>query len=101
MRDTMKHRAAVVAEGWRQVSENLPFVWGAHRLGTRNRGPEKPDAKNLWLSVPRHQKYDTSNNSGIVGIGKYTKHLKRIFTQKNHMVIQSQNRGMQNSISET
>lgn len=28
----MKHRAAVVAEGWRQVSENLPFVWGAHRV---------------------------------------------------------------------
>lgn len=32
MRDTVKHRAAVVAEGWRQVSENLPFVWGAHRV---------------------------------------------------------------------
>lgn len=41
MRDTVKHRAAVVAEGWRQVRENLPFVCGAH-LGTRNSGPGKP-----------------------------------------------------------
>lgn len=41
MGDTMKHRAAVVAEGRRQVRENLPFVLLAH-LGTRNRGPGKP-----------------------------------------------------------
>lgn len=41
MGDTVKHRAAVVAEGRRQVRENLPFVLLA-RLGTRNRGPEKP-----------------------------------------------------------
>lgn len=41
MGDTMKHRAAVVAEGRRQVRENLPFVLLA-RLGTRNRGPGKP-----------------------------------------------------------
>ena len=41
MRDTVKHRAAVVAEGRRQVRENLPFVCGAH-LGTRNSGPGKP-----------------------------------------------------------
>jgi len=40
MGDTMKHRAAVVAEGRRQVREHLPFVLLA-RLGTRNRGPEK------------------------------------------------------------
>lgn len=41
MGDTVKHRAAVVAEGRRQVRENLPFVLLA-RLGTRNRGPGKP-----------------------------------------------------------
>lgn len=41
MGDTVKHRAAVVAEGRRQERENLPFVLLA-RLGTRNRGPEKP-----------------------------------------------------------
>lgn len=41
MGDTVKHRAAVVAEGRRQVREHLPFVLLA-RLGTRNRDPEKP-----------------------------------------------------------
>lgn len=41
MGDTMKHRAAVVAEGRRQVRENIPFVLLA-RLRTRNRGPGKP-----------------------------------------------------------
>lgn len=41
MGDTVKHRAAVVAEGRRQVREHVPFVLLA-RLGTRNRDPEKP-----------------------------------------------------------
>lgn len=41
MSDAVKHRAAVVAEGRRQVRENLPFVFLA-RLGTRNKGPGKP-----------------------------------------------------------
>lgn len=41
MGDTVKHRAAVVAEGRRQEREHLPFVLLA-RLGTRKRGPGKP-----------------------------------------------------------
>lgn len=46
MGDTVKHRAAVVAEGRRQEREHLPFVLLA-RLGTRNRGPGKP-GPSLW-----------------------------------------------------
>lgn len=46
MRDTVKHGAAVVAEGRRQVRKHLPFVPLA-RLGTRNRGPGKP-GPSLW-----------------------------------------------------
>lgn len=41
MGDTVKHRAAVVAEGRRQVREHIPFVLLA-RLGTRNKDPGKP-----------------------------------------------------------
>lgn len=41
MGDTVKHRAAVVAEGRRQVREHVPFVLLA-RLGTRNKDPGKP-----------------------------------------------------------
>lgn len=46
MGDTVKHRATVVAEGRRQVRENLPFVLLAH-LGTRNRGRGSP-VLHLW-----------------------------------------------------
>lgn len=46
MGDTVKHRAAVVAEGRRQEREHLPFVLLA-RLGTRKRGPGKP-GPTLW-----------------------------------------------------
>lgn len=50
MGDTMKHRAAVVAEGRRQVRENLPFVLLA-RLRTRNKGPGKPGPSfAIWSS---------------------------------------------------
>lgn len=46
MGDTVKHRAAVVAEGWRQVREHLPFVLLA-RLRTRNSARESP-VLHLW-----------------------------------------------------
>lgn len=46
MGDTVKHRAAVVAEGRRQEREHIPFVLLAH-LGTRKRGPGKP-GPSLW-----------------------------------------------------
>lgn len=36
MRNAMKHRAAVVAEGRRQVRESIPFVWRAHGLRTQS-----------------------------------------------------------------
>lgn len=35
MRYTVKHRAAMVAESWRDIRENIPFVRYVHRLGTR------------------------------------------------------------------
>lgn len=46
MGDTVKHRAAVVAEGWRQVREHLPFVLLA-RLRTRNSARKSP-VLHLW-----------------------------------------------------
>lgn len=56
MGDTVKHRAAVVAEGRRQEREHLPFVLLA-RLGTRKRGPGKP-GPSLWsdpvAEIERH-----------------------------------------------
>lgn len=47
MGDTVKHRAAVVAEGRRQEREHLPFVLLARCLGTRKRDPGKP-GPTLW-----------------------------------------------------
>lgn len=58
MGDTVKHRAAVVAEGWRQVREHLPFVLLA-RLRTRNSSPGKPGPSFVvWSCVKERSKWN-------------------------------------------
>lgn len=52
MRDTMKHRAAVVAEGRRQVRESFPLVWRTRGLGTQSqRSPGEPGLFGLLWSL--------------------------------------------------